>query len=214
MSSEHSGPLPTEIKLHQSSRTLSITFDDNKRFNLTCEYLRVFSPSAEVRTASDQGVTISGKETVNITSIEPMGNYAVRLTFDDGHDSGVFPWELLYELGTNQAANWQSYLDGLEKAGVARNPLPDEPEEKTLTVNVLYFAWIAEKLGRESEPVLLPRGKKDVASLLAQLRKRGDIWERGFDEKNVNITVNKQFASPNTALHENDEVGIVPTVPW
>ena len=193
---------------------LSVTFDSGEHFDLPCEYLRIFSPSAEVRTVKEQGTVISGKEAVNITSIEPIGNYAIRFAFDDGHDSGVFPWELLYELGTNYAANWQSYMNELEKTGVTRNPLPVASEENTLSVNVLYFAWIAEKLGRESEAVLLPRGIKDVASLLAQLRKRGEIWERGFDEQNVNVTVNKQFASPNTALHENDEVAIVPTVPW
>ena len=71
-----------------------------------------------------------------------------------------------------------------------------------------------QKLGRESETIVIPRGRKNVACLLAQLRKRGELWERGFDEQNVTVTINKQFASPDTVLHENDEVGIAPTIPW
>jgi len=114
---------PTEIKLHQKSRTLEVSFDDGARFNLPCEYLRVHSPSAEVRGhGPGQEVLQVGKEGVNITAIDPVGSYAVRLHFDDGHNTGLYSWKLLYELGARYEENWRAYLDRLEKAGHARKP--------------------------------------------------------------------------------------------
>lgn len=112
---------PTEIKLHQKSRVLEIHFDDGFICNLTCEYLRVFSPSAEVQGhGPGQAVLQIGKEDVNITGIEQMGNYAIKLSFDDNHDSGIYSWALLYELGKNYESNWADYLQRLQAAGVSR----------------------------------------------------------------------------------------------
>ncbi len=214
MNVKHHDPVPTDINLHQQSRLLTVSFDDGASFEFPCEYLRVYSPSAEVRVAKEQGEVLTGKETVNISAIEPMGNYAVRLVFDDGHDSGVFSWELLYALGQAQENNWQDYLEALATAGVSRELPAEAGSAESFRVNVLYFAWIAEKLGRESEQVLLSMAVKNVGSLLESLRRRGGIWERGFSEENVTVTVNKQFANSDTALHAGDEVGIVPTQPW
>lgn len=116
---------PTEIKLHQKSRVLEVTFDDGSHFNLPCEYLRVFSPSAEVRGhGPGQEVLQLGKEGVNITAIEPVGSYAVTLHFDDGHNTGIYSWEYLHDLGTNQEQNWQRYLERLIAAGHSRKPVP------------------------------------------------------------------------------------------
>ena len=112
---------PTDIKLHQTSRILEVTFEDGAHFHLPCEYLRVYSPSAEVRGHGPGQETLQiGKEKVNITSIEPMGNYAVKLLFSDGHNTGLYSWELLYDLGINQEANWQRYLERLAEAGHQR----------------------------------------------------------------------------------------------
>jgi DUF971 family protein len=112
---------PTDIRLHQVSKVLEIQFDDGKHFELPCEYLRVFSPSAEVRGhGPGQEVLQYGKEEVNIKAIEPVGNYAVKLIFDDGHDSGLYAWEYLYELGSDYARNWQDYLQRLRDAGLTR----------------------------------------------------------------------------------------------
>ena len=112
---------PTDINLHQKSRILEISFDDGNTFSLPCEFLRVYSPSAEVRGhGPGQEVLQVGKEEVNINAIEPVGNYAVKLAFDDGHDTGIYSWETLYELGKNQQALWQDYLQRLEKAGHQR----------------------------------------------------------------------------------------------
>jgi len=116
-------PRPTEIKLHQKSRILEIAFDDGKRFSLTCEYLRVFSPSAEVRGhGPGQEVLQVGKRNVEIKEIEPVGNYAVKLAFSDGHDTGLYSWEYLHELGEKQESSWKSYLARLEQAGASRDP--------------------------------------------------------------------------------------------
>jgi len=113
--------LPTDIKLHQQSRKLEVTFDDGRAFELPCEYLRVFSPSAEVRGHSpSQAVLQVGKQDVNITAIEPVGNYAIKLVFDDGHDTGLYTWDYLYELGTHRADYWRRYLEQLASAGHAR----------------------------------------------------------------------------------------------
>ena len=112
---------PTEIKLRKQSKTLTVSYDDGASFEFTAEYLRVHSPSAEVRGhGPGQERLQTGKEKVGITGIEPVGHYAVRLVFDDGHDSGLYQWSYLRELGDNMAANWQAYLDRLEAAGYAR----------------------------------------------------------------------------------------------
>jgi DUF971 family protein len=112
---------PTEIQLHQKSRLLEISFDDGSNFEYTCEYLRVYSPSAEVAGhGPGQEVLQLGKEDVSITAIDPVGNYAVRLVFDDNHNSGLYSFEYLYDLGVKQTAKWQDYLDRLEAAGHKR----------------------------------------------------------------------------------------------
>lgn len=116
--------IPTEIHLHQKSRMLEIAFDDGKRFKLSCEYLRVHSPSAEVAGhGPGQGVLQVGKEDVGINAIEQVGNYAVQLVFDDNHDTGIFSWEYLYELGIDQEQKWQRYLERLKEAGYQRKVL-------------------------------------------------------------------------------------------
>jgi DUF971 family protein len=116
-------PRPTEIKLHQKSRVLEIAFDDGKRYSLPCEYLRVFSPSAEVRGhGPGQEVLQVGKRNVDIKAIDPVGTYAVKLVFSDGHDTGLYSWDYLYELGEKQESSWKSYLARLEQAGASRDP--------------------------------------------------------------------------------------------
>ena len=112
---------PTEITLHQQSRQLEITFDDGARYRLPFEFLRVHSPSAEVRGHGvGQEVLQVGKRNVNLLNVEPVGSYALKMTFDDGHDSGLYTWEYLHELGVNQEAMWQNYLRKLEAAGASR----------------------------------------------------------------------------------------------
>jgi DUF971 family protein len=118
-------PRPTDIRLRQRSRVLELTFENGSHFRLPCEYLRVYSPSAEVKGhGPGQEVLQVGKEHVNIAAIEPVGTYAVTFKFDDGHDTGIFSWEYLYELAIHRLENWRSYLERLVEAGHSRMPQP------------------------------------------------------------------------------------------
>jgi len=116
-------PHLTDIRLHRVSRVLELRFDDGTHYQLPCEYLRVYSPSAEVRGhGPGQEVLQVGKEDVNITAIEPVGHYAIKIYFDDGHSTGLYTWDLLHKLGAHQSELWQNYLDALAKAGRQRTP--------------------------------------------------------------------------------------------
>ncbi len=112
---------PTDITLHQGSRVLEVAFEDGAHFRLPCEFLRVYSPSAEVRGhGPGQGTLPLDKQNVNIAAIEPVGHYAVRLRFDDGHDTGLYSWDWLYHLGSEQDRLWKEYLAKLQKIGRPR----------------------------------------------------------------------------------------------
>jgi DUF971 family protein len=114
-------PTPTEIRLHQKSRILEIAFDDGRSFRLPYEYLRVCSPSAEVRGhGPGQEVLQTGKRDVEIRSVEPVGSYAIQPTFSDGHATGIYSWDYLYELGLEQDARWTAYLKQIEATGASR----------------------------------------------------------------------------------------------
>src|SRR5467141_5288992 len=114
-------PTPTEIKLHQKSRVLEVSFFDGSRFELPYEFLRVYSPSAEVRGhGPGQEVLQIGKKDVEIAAVEPVGNYAVRLVFSDGHDTGLYSWDYLYALGEDKERLWKEYLDRMAKESVSR----------------------------------------------------------------------------------------------
>ena len=117
-------PHPTEINLHQKSRKLEITFDDGEHFEMSCEYLRVNSPSAEVQGHSPaESVLQVDKEDVNIERIEPVGNYAIQIYFDDEHNTGIYSWDTLYRLGVNKQQNWRDYLNRLKEAGAPHSEL-------------------------------------------------------------------------------------------
>jgi DUF971 family protein len=114
-------PTPTEIRLHQKSRVLEVAFDDGRNFRLPYEYLRVFSPSAEVRGhGPGQEVLQVGKRDVEIRHVEPVGSYAIQPTFSDGHATGIYSWDYLYQLGVEQDARWTAYLKQTEDAGACR----------------------------------------------------------------------------------------------
>ena len=117
-------PWPTELRLRRAAKELDIAFDDGKRFTLPAEYLRVESPSAEVQGHGGPGqkVTVAGRAHVGILDLEPVGNYAVRIKFDDLHDTGIYGWEYLRELGGNRARYWQDYLDDLAAKNLSRDP--------------------------------------------------------------------------------------------
>lgn len=127
-------PFPTEIKLHQASRVLEIAFSDGKRFRLPYEFLRVYSPSAEVRGhGPGQEVLQVGKKDIEITAIEPVGSYAVQPVFSDGHDTGIYSWDYFYTLGLNQDEMWRTYLRRIEEAGASREPIPGASPQRPKT---------------------------------------------------------------------------------
>ncbi len=205
-------PQPTEIKLHQKSRLLSISFADGNSFRFPCEYLRVYSPAAEVASSA---LPETGKEDVNIESLEPQGTYALRIVFDDGHDTGIYSWERLHDLGVNQDKYWQEYLDKLEAQGLTRREQEKAaaPSEN-LSLKIMYFNYLVNKLGIQEENISLPANRvTNVRELLKILALHK--LERGYllAEDNVRVTVNRQFAEPFTRLEDGDEIGIVPNSP-
>jgi DUF971 family protein len=120
-------PQPTALTVHQASRVLEVGFDDGASFRIPFELLRVYSPSAEVQGhGPGQEVLQTGKREVNITAIEPVGHYAVQPRFSDGHDTGIFSWAYLYQLGAEQAQRWASYEQRLADAGASRDAAPTE----------------------------------------------------------------------------------------
>ncbi|MFN3984670.1 MAG: gamma-butyrobetaine hydroxylase-like domain-containing protein [Rhodocyclaceae bacterium] len=125
-------PVPTGITLHRKSRVLEIVFNNGRTFSLPFEFLRVYSPSAEVRGhGPGQEVLQVGKRDVDMLGLEPVGNYAVKPTFSDGHDSGLYSWDYLYMLGERQEALWRDYLQQLEAAGASRDPALAPPPQPT-----------------------------------------------------------------------------------
>jgi DUF971 family protein len=116
---------PVEIKLHQQSRVLEIAFSDGERYQLPYEFLRVYSPSADVSGhGPGQEVLQVGKKEVGVSEVVPAGSYAMQINFDDGHDTGLYTWEYLYQLGKDQAVLWQDYLDRMASVGASREPAP------------------------------------------------------------------------------------------
>ncbi|MCG8412748.1 MAG: DUF971 domain-containing protein [Pseudomonadales bacterium] len=120
---------PSELKLHKKSGTLELVYNQGTSHTLTAEFLRVHSPSAEVRGhGKGQEVLQTGKRDVKITSLETVGNYAIKPSFDDGHNTGIYSWDYLLELATNQKSLWQEYLVKLQAAGATRDPLPPDTQ--------------------------------------------------------------------------------------
>ncbi len=117
-------PVPTEIRARSTTRELYVQFEDGVEFTLPFEYLRAYSPSAEVTGHGGPRLLIGGKGNVGIEAIEPVGQYAIRIVFDDGHDSGLYSWRILRDLGEQFAVNWHSYCEKLERAGLHHSPHP------------------------------------------------------------------------------------------
>lgn len=209
MTDQATDKIPVEISLHSKSRLLIVEFSDGRRFELPCEYLRVFSKAKEVRTL---GTPVTGKEQVNITRIEPQGQYAVRLVFDDGHDTGIYSWETLYELGERQQENWQGYLERLDALGYSRRQDRDRAAGPG-RIRLFYFTYLVRKLHKESEQLEIPDSVSDVHSLIAWLGRRQPQLAHLFTLESLQVTVNKQFSEPFTRIEDGDEVALIPRSP-
>jgi DUF971 family protein/molybdopterin converting factor small subunit len=198
---------PTEISLHQKSRLLEIAYSDGFRFNYPCEYLRVFSTAAEVKVMDKP---LHGKQRVNISMLDPQGSYALKITFDDGHDTGIFSWSTLHTLGKNYEANWQDYLKRLEQHGLSRGDARVTDDHGKVIVKLLYFIELARIAGKDEEEVTLPESVSNVETLLNWMRKRGKRWQEPFADNRLQVTVNKQFSEPYTLVEHGDEIAFVP----
>ena len=200
---------PTDIRLHQKSRILEISFASGETFQLPCEYLRTHARSAEIETAT---TPVAGKSDVNISRIEQQGNYALRLYFDDGYDSGIFSWDTLFELGENYDDYWKAYLARLEKHGLKRHA-GEKAESDVRKIKLRFFMKnLLEVTRHEDEELELPNNVEDVAALMELLARRGKGWKKFFEEPgSLQVTVNKQFAETFTRLEHGDEVAFVPT---
>ena len=204
---EKSHVSPTEIKLHQKSRLLEIAYSDGFRFKYPCEYLRVFSTAAEVKVMDKP---VHGKQRVNISMLDPQGSYALKITFDDGHDTGIYSWSTLHDLGKNYESNWQGYLKRLEQHGMSREDVRVTDVEGKVTIKLLYFIELARISGKDEEEVIIPESVTNVETLLNWMRKRGERWKEPFADNRLQVTVNKQFSEPYTLVEHGDEVAFVP----
>lgn len=198
---------PTVIKLHQKSRFLEIAFSDGSSFNYPCEYLRVYSPSADVKGVDKP---VDGKSQVNITEIEPQGGYAICLTFDDGHDSGIYSWTTLHELGLNYEKNWVAYLDKLAEYNLDRGDKGAGLFVEVKSITLLYLMALSDVSGAGKEVVTLPTSITNVASLLEWLRGKGESWQEVFADDQVQVSINKQLVALQTVIDSGDEVAIMP----
>ncbi len=198
---------PTEINLHQKSRLLEIAYSDGFRFQYPCEYLRVFSTAAEVKVMDKP---VHGKQMVNISMLDPQGTYALKITFDDGHDTGIYSWSTLHELGKNYETNWQGYLERLEQHSLSRGDARMTDQEGKVVIKLLYFIELAGISGKNEEEVVVPESVTNVETLLAWMRKRGERWQEAFADNRLQVTVNKQFSEPYTLVEHGDEIAFVP----
>jgi len=198
---------PTEINLHQKSRLLEIAYSDGFRFKYPCEYLRVFSTAAEVKVMDKP---VHGKQMVNISLLDPQGAYALKITFDDGHDTGIYSWSTLHELGKNYESNWQGYLKRLEQHGLNRGDARITDKEGKVIIKLLYFIELARISGKDEEEVTVPESVNNVETLLSWMRKRGERWKEAFADDRLQVTVNKQFSEPYTLVEHGDEIAFVP----
>ncbi len=199
---QHASVHPTHIAVHQKSRQFEIHFSDGSEFTMPFEYLRVFSPSAEVRVAKKRGELILGKDQVNINSVEPMGSYAVRLLFDDGHDTGVYSWTTLKELGDNFESNWRGYKEQLiqyqlENQGAGR-------------ISVLFFIDLVDELGSEKIEMDLSDDIQQVSDVIQVLTEKDENLSEVLASNRLTITVNKQFSNIDQKLFNGDEIALVP----
>ena len=204
---ENSHFSPTEINLHQKSRILEIAYTDGFRFKYPCEYLRVFSTAAEVKVMDKP---VHGKQMVNISMLDPQGTYALKITFDDGHDTGIYSWSTLHELGKNYESNWQGYLKNMEKHGLSRGDARVTDKEGKVVIKLLYFIELARISGKDEEEVTVPESVTNAETLLTWMRKRGERWQEAFEDNRLQVTVNKQFSEPYTLVEHGDEVAFVP----
>ncbi|MGB0722294.1 MAG: gamma-butyrobetaine hydroxylase-like domain-containing protein [Gammaproteobacteria bacterium] len=196
---------PTSIELRQKSRLLCIEFADGQRYELPCEYLRVYARSAEHRVLK---APVTGKELVNIVSIDPEGEYGLRMSFDDGHEDAIYAFETLRDLGAGYEEKWQAYLDRLEELGLPHGTAG----EGMMSITVLPFAWFARLLDTDEEAITLHRGAT-VTDALEVLRRKPGRWEEFMRDEAVEVEINEKPVTLYSELHDGDEMVVIPKEP-
>ncbi len=192
--------IPTGIKLHKKSRYLEITYPDGKIYKLPCEYLRSFSTAAEEKAGRERGDMIPGKNNVNISAINPVGSYALQITFDDGHETGIYSWARLYDMTI------RLQRDGEEREIEGSDAEDDELGERTITL--LYFSALAKRLGLESETLTLPDSVVTIDDLIPWLMTRRGEWKKALSGT-LKISVNRRFVGMSDLIRDGDEIALV-----
>lgn len=212
MTTDKSGPIPTEIALQKKSNALKITFDDGSSFELPSRYLRVFSPAAEARIARDRGDEIVTPDNVSIEKIDPVGSYAVRLVFSDGHETGVYSWATLYKLGKELGQNWPLLKPETPEVSdeTGQSDVDDKDTSQWRTINILYFGTLVDQIERDREEVKIPPSVTTVQALIDWLAERGTYWDTAIRINPVKVTINRQFAEAVAPITEGAEVAFVP----
>jgi DUF971 family protein/molybdopterin converting factor small subunit len=210
-SAQATRPAATRLTLDAGRGVLRVEFEGGVCFDLDAEYLRTFSPTPESRGAVARGEPVLRSPGVAITGVTPAGRYAVCIAFDDGHDTGVYALDTLYDLGRDEERNWAEYRARLARAGEDRPATWETPaEEDWVDVRVLYFADLVDRLGRASEEITTPEGVATVGALIAWLRERGGEWARALAPGRIRVAVNQRFAVAETRLRTGDEVAVTP----
>ncbi len=198
-----SSPTPTEINLNCGSQELNIKFDDGTHFKYPCEYLRIFSPAAEIKAAREKVEFVTVKQDINIERISPIGGYAIQFLFNDNHDTVIYLWKTLYELGVNQEENWNNYVQQIK----AKKKAQVFGERK---IEILYFATLAQIIDQQHESLVLSDKIRIVNDLLSLLSERGELWEQQLDPNNIEVTINNQFVQVNHIIQDGDEIALTP----
>lgn len=206
MSSRKNKLTPTSIILQTQAQILDIGWSDGLTFSYPSEYLRVYSPSTEVRRNDEP---VHGKQDVQIEHIEPQGTYAIRIYFSDGHNTGIYSWDILYNLGTDYERNWKEYLEELEKYGLSRENKSAQLNASKLSISLHYYIDLQQITGVDSEIVSLPATVKTAQELVKWLLERNPEWTDAFTDDRVQITVNSNFIEPGTRLSPGDVVAFI-----
>ena len=188
--------MPTGIKLHKGSRYLEINYASGESFNLPYEYLRAFSVNAEENLSGQNGDELSDKTDAKISLINPVGNYAIQIVFDDGHETGIYSWARLFDMAQNLQSDWE----GLDKT-------ISEKHQNKRTISILYFSELENRLGLESEIITLAEEVKTIDDLIPWLMTRRGEWEEAL-AGTLKITVNRKFVSMADLIVDGDEIAL------
>lgn len=192
-------PVPTGIKLHKKSRYLEIIYPEGDVFKLPCEYLRLFSPTAEEKISRSKVSHAKARHDVNISAINPVGSYALQIVFDDGRETGIYSWSRLYDMAMNLKKDWEDRSPSL--TDVTKN------KEAKRTITIFYLSVLAKRLGLENETITLAEDIATIDDLIPWLMTRRGEWKRAL-AGTLKITMNHRFVRMTDLISDGDEVAL------